>query len=112
MISMTYGHIVEFNLLRVQWYCLVVEEDLSRGIWNLPHNVVRSRDEFGINVVNIGALVPGHEEPFIMVDQVGQAILVPIQDDKGWCLVLPVESKFSYVADLVDTLAERGFDDI
>lgn len=110
IITLTYGHLVEFNLLRVQWYRPVVVEDLSRGIRNLPHNAVRSRDESGFNVVNIGALVSVNEEPFIMADQVSQAILVPIEGDAPWCLVLPVESKFLYLADLLDTRAERGLE--
>ncbi|CAM6086236.1 unnamed protein product [Calypogeia fissa] len=110
ILSMTYGHQVEFNMLRVQWFKPVVEEDESKGILNLPHNAVRTRDESGFRVVNTDALVRGNEEPFVMVDQVGQAILVPIQGEGEWCLVLLVESKFSYVADLVDTRAEAGLD--
>jgi len=110
IISFTYGHLVEFNLLRVQWYRPMVVEDLSRGIRNLPHNAVRSRDESGFAVVSVGVLVSVYEEPFIMVDQVSQAILVPIEGEAPWCLVLLVESKFSYLADLLDTQAELGLE--
>lgn len=110
IICVTYGHLVEFNMLRVQWYRPVVIEDVSRGIRRTAHNAVREADESGFKVVNTAALVPVHEEPFVMVDQVGQAILVPIEDEDDWCLVLPVESHFSYVADLVDTRAEAGLE--
>jgi hypothetical protein len=61
-------------------------------------------------VVNKSALLPRYEEPFIMADQVGQAILCPIELSGDWCMVLPIESKFSYVADLVDTRAEAGLE--
>jgi hypothetical protein len=110
IICMTYGHLVEFHILRVQWYRPVVEEDISRGVQNLPFNAVQPRDESGFRVVNKSALLPRYEEPFIMADQVGQAILCPIELSGDWCMVLPIESKFSYVADLVDTRAEAGLE--
>jgi hypothetical protein len=34
-----------------------------------------------------------------MADQVAQAIVVPIEGEEDWCLVLAIESKVSYVAD-------------
>jgi len=105
ILSMTYGHLLEFNLLCVQWYRLVVEEDLSRGTRSLPHNAVRRRDESGFKVINPSALVSANEEPFVFVDQVRQAVLSPLEVDGVWSLVLPVDSKFSYVADLLDTRA-------
>jgi hypothetical protein len=67
-------------------------------------------NEFGFKVVNTGAIMPTYEELFIMANQVAQAIVVQIEEERDWCLVFPVKSKFSYVADLVDTWAKRGLE--
>jgi hypothetical protein len=110
IISARYEHLVDINMCRVQWYRPVVEENIVMGIKSTQHNAIRPRDESGFKVVNTGALMPTYEEPFIMVDQVAQAIIVPIEGDRDWCLVLPVESKLSYVVDLVNTQAKKGLE--
>lgn len=108
IIALTYGHLVEVKLLRVQWYRPMVKEDVNMGVLNLPHNALRARDESSFQVINMTHLVPLQEELFCMVEHVAQAILCPIDDEPYWYLVIPLESKFSYLANMVDTLAEPG----
>jgi hypothetical protein len=40
IISIRYGHLVDINMCRVQWFRPVVEENLALGIWSTQHNAV------------------------------------------------------------------------
>ena len=83
IISPRYGHLVDINMCRGQWYRPVVEENTAMEIRSTQHNAIRPRDESGFKVINTGALVPTYKEPFIMADQVAQAIIVPIEGEGG-----------------------------
>jgi hypothetical protein len=57
-------------------------ENIEMRIKSTQHNAIQPRDESGFKVVNTTALVPTYEEPFIMADQVVQAIVVPIEGEE------------------------------
>jgi hypothetical protein len=52
IISARYGHLVDINMCRVQWYRPVVEKNIAMGIRSTQHNAIWPRDEFGFKVVN------------------------------------------------------------
>jgi hypothetical protein len=102
IISVTYGHMVEVVLLRVQWYKPIVEEDVSRGLISTPRNAIRKRDETGFQLVNQNNLASTWDEPFVLVENVSKAFLAPSnhEEEPGLSIVVPVQSDFSYVKEV------------